>query len=364
MASDFPFQNPDLPIDAARRRSGGAADRRREGGADAARGARDRAARDPGLQLVERGAARRRARRHRDGLPAGDRPGGDVERRAAARGRGRDLRRGARQAPRVPAPGRPRHVQGADVLVAQHQHLPRPALGARPRDLRRMPVPDRAAGRRVLPRAAGRRPELPEGRRDAQALRRAQRPRGAAPQLRRRRQREGPARDVPARVRGLHHRGEGREHHGGVQPHQRRAVFGQPDAAREDPARRVGLRRLRGQRLLGDQGLPRAPQGDRDLGAVGGAGGQGGLRPELRLHLRAHPVGGRAGAAARGRHRHLRQAAVPGADAPRHVRPAGARAVGSDSVREERQPRAPRAGAHGGARIDRAAEERRATCCR
>ena len=122
-------------------------------------------------------------------------------------------------------------------------------------------------------------PTLPEGRRDAQALRRAQRPRGAAPQLRRRRQREGPARDVPARVRGLHHRGEGREHHGRVQPDQRRAVLGQPDAAREDPARRVGLRRLRRQRLLGDQGHPRAPQGDADVGGVGGAGGEGGLRP-------------------------------------------------------------------------------------
>ena len=96
---------------------------------------------------------------------------------------------------------------------------------------------------------------------------------------------------------------------------------------------RVGLRRLRGQRLLGDQGLPRAPQGDRDLGAVGGAGGQGGLRPQLRLHLRAHPVGGHAGAAARGRHRRLRQAPVPGAHAPGHVRPAGARAVGRDPVR-------------------------------
>ena len=46
------------------------------------------------------------------------------------------------------------------------------------------------------------------------------------------RQREGPARDLPARVRGLHRRGEGREHHGRLQPHQRRAVLGQPDAAR------------------------------------------------------------------------------------------------------------------------------------
>ena len=43
-------------------------------------------------------------------------------------------RRGERQA-----------LPGPHLLVAQHQHLPRSALGPRPGDLRRGPVPHRAA---------------------------------------------------------------------------------------------------------------------------------------------------------------------------------------------------------------------------
>ena len=61
--------------------------------------------------------------------------------------------------------GDPRAVRRPDLLVAQHQHLPRSALGARPGDLRRRPLPDRAAGRGLHPRAAGRRPALPQDRR-------------------------------------------------------------------------------------------------------------------------------------------------------------------------------------------------------
>ena len=44
-----------------------------------------------------------------------------------------------------------------DLLVAQHQHLPRSALGPRPGDLWRGSVSHRHARRRVHPRAAGRR---------------------------------------------------------------------------------------------------------------------------------------------------------------------------------------------------------------
>ena len=66
--------------------------------------------------------------------------------------------------------------------------------------------------------------------------------------------------------------------------------------------------------------------------AVGGDGGEGGVRSELRLHVRAHPVGGRAGTARGSGDRCVRQAAVPGADAPRNVRPAGAGAVGIHSL--------------------------------
>ena len=55
-------------------------------------------------------------------------------------------------------PRRARPLPGPDVLVAQHQHLPRPALGPRAGDLRRGSVPHRAHGRRVRAGAAGRRP--------------------------------------------------------------------------------------------------------------------------------------------------------------------------------------------------------------
>ena len=35
------------------------------------------------------------------------------------------------KASRVRSSGRPRHLQGVDLLGSQHQHLPRPALGSR-----------------------------------------------------------------------------------------------------------------------------------------------------------------------------------------------------------------------------------------
>ena len=81
--------------------------------------------------------------------------------RADARGRHGDQRRGARQAPRVRAARPARPLPGAHVLVAEHQHLPRPALGTRPGNLRRGPVSHRAHGRRVREGPAGRRPALP-----------------------------------------------------------------------------------------------------------------------------------------------------------------------------------------------------------
>ena len=57
-----------------------------------------------------------------------------------------------------PRPARP--LPGADVLVPQHQHLPRSALGAWPGNVRRGPVPDRAPRRGVHHRPAGGRPEV------------------------------------------------------------------------------------------------------------------------------------------------------------------------------------------------------------
>ena len=56
-----------------------------------------------------------------------------------------DLRRGAREAPRVPAARQPAALPGAHLLVAEHQHLPRSALGARAGDVRRGSVPHRHA---------------------------------------------------------------------------------------------------------------------------------------------------------------------------------------------------------------------------
>ena len=81
------------------------------------------------------------------------------------------FKRGPRQVQRERAAERPRHLQGADVLVAQHQHLPRPQVGTWARDLRRGSVSDRAAGRSVRQGRAGRRPEVPEGGGVRQALR-------------------------------------------------------------------------------------------------------------------------------------------------------------------------------------------------
>ena len=65
-------------------------------------------------------------------------------------------------------------VPGPHLLGAQHQHLPRPALGPRPGDLRRRPVPDGAHGRGVHRGLQGT-TRVPEDRRHRQALRRPQR---------------------------------------------------------------------------------------------------------------------------------------------------------------------------------------------
>jgi beta-glucosidase len=75
-------------------------------------------------------------------------------------------------------------VSRADRLVAQHQHLPRSALGPRPGDLGRGSVPDRDPGLGLRRGPAGPRPEPSEDPGHLQALRRAQRPRGRPPSRR------------------------------------------------------------------------------------------------------------------------------------------------------------------------------------
>ncbi len=194
---------------------------------------------------MERGAARRRARRHRHGVPAGHRPRRDVRRAVPAPRGDRDLRRGARQAPRLRAPGQARALPGADVLLAQREPVPRPALGARAGDLRRGPVPDRAPRRGVHRGDAGNAvggaaAEVPEAGGDREALRGAQRTRDRAPPLRCARERARSARQLPAAVRGLRARGARRRGHAGLQPRRRRAVRRQPAAAGYDPARTTG----------------------------------------------------------------------------------------------------------------------------
>ncbi len=163
--------------------------------------------------------------------------------------------------------GTPRAVRGADLLVAQRQPVPGPALGPRPGDVRRGPVPRRPAGDPVRARPPGRRPEVPEDGLHAQALRGAQRPRAAAPPVQRAAVRARPARELPAAV-------PGRDRDGGrgigdvrLQPGGQLPGLRQRPAAQGHPARPVGVPRLRRLRLRrGGRHLP-DPQGGPDGGA-------------------------------------------------------------------------------------------------
>ena len=288
---DVPFQNPDLPIDARVDDLVGRLTARREGGADAARGAGDRAPGHPRLQLVERGAARRRARRRRDGLPAGDRPGGDVERRALlhevavaisdeARAKHHEyLRQGDHGmykgltfwSPNINIFRDPRWGRGHETYGED------PYLTAR-------------LGVAFCRGLQGDDPTLPEGGRDAQALRRAQRPRGGCAtastpsSARRTCARPTCPRSRPASPR-------------------RRPRASWPPTTAPTASRAAGSPTLLGKILRGEWGFGgfvvsdcwaikdfhENHKVDADVRAVGGDGGEGGLRPELRLHLRAHP---------------------------------------------------------------------------
>ena len=131
--------------------------------ADAQRRAGHSAAGPSRLQLLERMPARRRPRRRRHGLSPGHRHGGDVGHAAGSSGT-------PTSSPPKPARSttitRAKHdgdsaqVRRPHVLDAEHQHLPRPALGPRPGNLRRRPVSHRAPRRRVHPRIAGRRSRI------------------------------------------------------------------------------------------------------------------------------------------------------------------------------------------------------------
>ena len=83
----------------------------------------------------------------------------------------------------------PRALPGADVLVPEHQPVPRSALGTRAGDLRRRSVAHRAAGGAIHSRAPGRRPQVLQDRRHGETLRRAQRAGARAARVRRGRER-------------------------------------------------------------------------------------------------------------------------------------------------------------------------------
>ena len=64
----------------------------------------------------------------------------------------------------------PGRTAGLDVLVAEHQHLPRPAMGTGTGDLRRRPLSHGSHGRGLRDGDAGHGPALPEGGGYAEAL--------------------------------------------------------------------------------------------------------------------------------------------------------------------------------------------------
>ncbi len=364
-----PVPRPAAAARPPRRRPGGAHDARGEGLAAREHHPGDPAAGRPRVQPLVRGAARGREPGDRDRLPAVDRPGRDLRPARGARdGRG-DRPRGAGQAQpgREGGPGRPA-VPGPDLLLAEHQHLPRSALGARPGDLRGGPVPDRQAGCRLHQRAAGERRQAPLRDRDRQALRRPQRPGAAAPRLRRDRVGSRPGGHLPA---GLPRGGRRRQGALGdvrLQRGERRSRLRQRAPARRDAAAAVGVPGLRHRRLR-----RRARHRDRPpLRPLAGRGRgpghprrhrqrlHGQLRPqhraagvpEVRRRHEAGPAAG--GGGGRGAETHAAHALRAGA-----LRPPGQRGRGGDARLGAGQPRAPRAGAAPGARVDGAAEERR-----
>ena len=208
--------------------------------------ARHPPARRARVQHLVRGAPRRRRRRLRHGVPAGDRAGGHLRRADASRD-------GASHGPRGPRqvqPGRARracraHDGRPDVLLAEHQHLPRPALGPRPGDLRRGSLPLRPPRGRLHHRHAGRRPR-PSGRDGhGQALRRALRPRAPAARLRRQGLGARHRGHLPPRLSRGGRRGQGEVGDVRVQRRQRRARVRQRVPARRHAARAVEVPGLR-----------------------------------------------------------------------------------------------------------------------
>ena len=228
-----------------------------------------------------------------------------MERAAAPPGGRSDQPRISRAPPRLPAPlRRVGLVHRPDRLVAQHQHLPRSALGPRTGNLWRRPVPDRQAGRRLRHRPAGRRSELPAHRRHAQALCRAQRTGTVAPPRQFRHLRTRYARHLPACLPRDRGRRECAVDNVRLQFGERPAGLRQHRAAGHQPAPELGLHRLRRVRLRrAGQCLSREPA---PLCQDARGRRQGVLRSRhgpcvrRRFRDRAHPVRGAHRRAGRG----------------------------------------------------------------
>ena len=135
------------------------------------------------VRLLERRSARHRAFRLCHALSAGHWPRRYMGRPPSAPGRRRHLHRSARQIRAGDARQPAQHLFRPHHLVAEHQYLSRSALGPRPGNLRRRPLPHQPHGRRLCRRPAGRRPEILPHHRHAQALRRTQRARADPPRI-------------------------------------------------------------------------------------------------------------------------------------------------------------------------------------
>ena len=176
---------------------------------------------------VQRRATRRRGRQ-RHLLPGHHGPRGDLGRRPRGAHRRRHRPRAARRR-RRPLRRRVR------------ERAPPPGVGPRPGDLRRGPPPPRRAGRRPHPGGATPR----HGHAEALRLQLdGERPLHG----RRHRRRGGAPRGLPPPLQADRRRGRGLRDER-LQRGQRRVVRAEPDPPHRRPPRRVGLRRLRDQRL-------------------------------------------------------------------------------------------------------------------
>ena len=162
---------------AARRRPAGQANPRREGQADDERLACHTTLGHTAVRLVERGFARRRAQRPVDNVPLVHRHGSIVRRRTARTHLLGHKRRGPGKEHRTEAQRQGGQIPGSFVLDPDNKHIPRPALGARPRVVWRRPIHELKDGPgRGARTARARGPQIPQAACLRQTLRCTQRP--------------------------------------------------------------------------------------------------------------------------------------------------------------------------------------------